>query len=153
VASNSPAPTDPEALPKAEFAFPGPFRDQLVAANLDGSKTSTTGLVEEHEHRREPLPSVGYLSAVVDSDERRVAVIETISVRVAPLARVDLAHAIAEGEGFTTICEWRTAHERFWHSPEMRRAMHNPTFTVDDATLVVLERFRVIADLRDKSSP
>lgn len=29
-------------LPKAEFAFPGPLRDQLVAAILDGTKTSTT---------------------------------------------------------------------------------------------------------------
>lgn len=144
-------PIDPEALPKAEFAFPGPFRDQLVAAILDGSKTSTTGLVEEHEHRREPLPTVGYLSAVVDSDERPVAVIETISVRVAPLARVDLAHAVAEGEGFTSVSQWRTAHERFWHSPEMRRALHNLAFTVDDDTLVVLERFRVIADLRGKT--
>jgi uncharacterized protein YhfF len=144
-------PIDPEALPKAEFAFPGPFRDQLVAAILDGSKTSTTGLVEEHEQRREPLPTVGYLSVVVDSDERPVAVIETISVRVAPLARVDLDHAVAEGEGFTTVSQWRAAHERFWHSPEMRRAMRNLTFTVDDATLVVLERFRVIADLRGKS--
>jgi uncharacterized protein YhfF len=65
---------DAEALPKAEFAFPGPFRDRLVAAILDGSKSSTTGLVEEHEHRREPLPTVGYRSVVVDSDERPVAV-------------------------------------------------------------------------------
>jgi len=151
VPSNRGVPIDPKTLPKAEFAFPGPFRDQLVAAILNGSKTSTTGLVEEQEYRREPLPTVGYLSVVIDSDERPVAVIETISVRVAPLARVDLAHAVAEGEGFTTLSQWRTAHERFWHSPEMRRALHNPAFTVDDETLVVLERFRVIADLRDRS--
>lgn len=37
------------SLPKAEFAFPGPLRDQLVAAILDGSKTSTTGLVADYE--------------------------------------------------------------------------------------------------------
>jgi hypothetical protein len=28
----------PEDLPIAEFAFPGPLRDQLVAAILDGTK-------------------------------------------------------------------------------------------------------------------
>jgi uncharacterized protein YhfF len=151
VSSNSAVPMDPGALPKAEFAFPGRFRDQLVAAILDGSKTSTTGLVEEHEHGREPLPTVGDLSVVVDSDERPVAIIETTSVRVAPLVQVDVAHAVAEGEGFTTISQWRKAHVRFWHSPKMRRALGNPAFTVDDATLVVLERFRVIADLRGKS--
>ena len=34
-----------EDLPLAEFAFPGPLRDQLVAAILSGAKTTTTGLV------------------------------------------------------------------------------------------------------------
>jgi hypothetical protein len=32
-------------LPTVEFAFPGPLRDRLVAAILDGTKTSTTGLL------------------------------------------------------------------------------------------------------------
>lgn len=40
---------DVAELPKAEFAFPGPLRDRLVAAVLDGSKTATTGLVAEYE--------------------------------------------------------------------------------------------------------
>lgn len=45
-------------LPKAEFAFPGPLRDQLVAAILSGEKTSTTGLMAEYralgDYRRPP---------------------------------------------------------------------------------------------------
>ena len=45
-----------EDLPVAEFAFPGPLRDQLVAAILDGSKTTTTGLLVEYEREAEPLP-------------------------------------------------------------------------------------------------
>ncbi|MCL2734512.1 MAG: RNA-binding protein, partial [Actinomycetia bacterium] len=36
---------DIAALPKAEFAFPGPLRDKLLAAVLSGAKTSTTGLL------------------------------------------------------------------------------------------------------------
>jgi hypothetical protein len=39
------SPAEPAALAKAEFVFPGPLRDRLVAAILDGSKTTTTGLV------------------------------------------------------------------------------------------------------------
>jgi uncharacterized protein YhfF len=148
VATNSTISIGPESLPKAEFAFPGPLRDQLVAAILDGSKTSTTGLVVDYEHHREPLPTAGERSVVVDSDEQPVAVIEVTRVGVAPLAEVDLAHAVDEGEGFTTVLEWRTGHERFWHSEEMRLDLDDPTFTVDDATLVVLERFRVVTDLR-----
>ena len=142
------APMDPKSLPKAEFAFPGPLRDQLIAAILDGSKTSTTGLVAEYEHYGEPLPQAGARSVVVDSDDRPVAVIEVTSIRVAPVAQVDLAHAIDEGEGFTTVSQWRAGHEEYWHGEEMRRALGDPTFNVDDTTHVVLERFRVITDLR-----
>ncbi|WP_433654241.1 ASCH domain-containing protein [Nocardia sp. CA-128927] len=140
--------TDPDALPKAEFAFPGPVCDQLVAAILDGTKTSTTGVLADYEHCGDPLPEVGSRAAVVDSDERRVAVIEVTDVRVARLAEVDLAHAIDEGEGFTTLAEWRAVHETYWHSAEMRRALDDETFTVDDETIVVLQRFRLVTDLR-----
>lgn len=89
---------DAASLPTAEFAFPGRLRDRLVAAILDGSKTSTTGLALEYE-REERLPQVGDRSVLVDSDGRPVAVLEVTSVRVAPLAEVDLSHARDEGEG------------------------------------------------------
>ncbi|MFC0842816.1 ASCH domain-containing protein [Streptomyces noboritoensis] len=139
---------DIASLPRTEFAFPGPLRDQLVAAILDGSKTSTTGLVIDYEHEGDPLPSVGSRGVVVDSDDRPVAVIEVTGVRVVPLAEVDFAHVVDEGEGDTSIAGWRANHESFWHSDEMRAALEDPEFTVDDTTLVVLERFRLVADLR-----
>ena len=84
---------------------------------------------------------------VIDSKNRPVAVIETTSTLVVPLAQVDLAHAIDEGEGYTTVAEWRAAHETFWHSEEMRAALGNPSFSVADTTLVVLERFKLIERL------
>ncbi|AKZ57581.1 hypothetical protein SAM23877_4536 [Streptomyces ambofaciens ATCC 23877] len=142
------SPADVASLPRAEFAFPGPLRDRLVAAILDGSKTSTTGLLVDHEHTGEPLPAVGDRSVVVDSYDRPVAVVEVTEVRVVPLARVDLAHVRDEGEGYTGVAEWRAGHERFWHGEEMRAALDDPEFTVDDGTPTVLERFRLVADLR-----
>ncbi|MEU1074776.1 MULTISPECIES: ASCH domain-containing protein [unclassified Streptomyces] len=142
------APDDIALLPRAEFAFPGPLRDRLVAAVLDGSKTSTTGLVIDYEHEGEPLPSIGRRAVVIDSDGRPVAVTEVTDVRVVPLAQVDFAHVVDEGEGDTSIAEWRANHESFWHSTEMRAALDDPAFTVNDETLVVLERFRVVTDLR-----
>ncbi|WP_055697702.1 MULTISPECIES: ASCH domain-containing protein [Streptomyces] len=138
-----------EPLPKAEFAFPGPLRDQLVAAVLDGSKTSTTGLLADYENDGDPLPVVGERATVVDSGDRPVAVIETTAVRVVALADVDLAHAVDEGEGHTSVADWRAGHEQFWHSAEMRAALGDPAFTVDDTTQVVLERFRVVSDPRE----
>lgn len=128
----------------AEFAFPGPLRDLLVAAILTGEKTSTTGLVAEYEHYGEELPTVGEWERVIDSAGEGVAVIETTAVRVLPLSEVDLAHARDEGEGFDTVAQWRAGHEEYWHSDEFRAALGDPEFTVDDDTMVVACRFRVV---------
>ena len=133
-----------EDLPVAEFAFPGPLRDQLVAAILDGRKTTTSGLVADYEHENEPLPGPGLRQAVIDSAGRRVAVIEITAVRVLRLADVDLAHAVGEGEGYATVAEWRAGHERFWHSADVRESLGDPDFTVNDDTLVVAESFRLL---------
>ncbi len=133
----------PEDLPVAEFAFPGPLRDQLVAAILDGTKTTTTGLLVDFEQDGAPLPGPGLRQAVIDSAGNRVAVIELTAVRVVRLADVDLAHALGEGEGYTSVAEWRAGHEEFWHSAEVRASLGDPGFTVDDDTLLVAEEFRL----------
>jgi uncharacterized protein YhfF len=130
--------------PIVEFAFPGPLRDRLVAAILDGTKTSTTSTLIEYSVEDEPLPVVGTRQRVVDSDDTPVAVIETTSVEVVPLAAVDLRHALDEGEGYASVAEWRAAHERYWQGEAMRAWLGDDGFTVDDATMVVLERFRLV---------
>ena len=127
-----------------EFEFPGPLRDHLVAAVLSGAKTSTSGLVLGYEQENEPLPKVGQLLAVVDSEERRVAVIELTEVRIVRLADVDLQHALDEGEDYDSVTGWRAVHERFWHSTEMREELGDPDFTVDDDTEVLAQRFRLV---------
>ncbi|MEU6118597.1 ASCH domain-containing protein [Streptomyces sp. NPDC047117] len=136
--------TSNDALPAFELGFPGELRDRLVAAVLSGAKTATTGLAEEYALEGEPLPEAGERRAVPDSAGRTVAVIEVTEVRVLRLGDVDPAHAVDEGEGHTTVAEWRAAHEEFWHGPELRAALGDPEFTVDDDTLVVAERFRVV---------
>jgi uncharacterized protein YhfF len=135
-----------EDLPVAEFAFPGPLRDQLVAAIVAGTKTTTSGLVADYENENESLPRPGMRQAVVDSAGRPVAVIETTAVRVVRLGDVDPAHALGEGEGYASVAEWRAGHERFWHSAEMRAALGDPDFTVDDDTLVVAQAFRLVRE-------
>lgn len=129
-------------LPVSEYAFPGPLRDQLVGAILSGEKTSTTSLVAGYELDAEPLPAVGDRAVVIDSAGRPVCIEEVTEVRVVRLADVDLDHAVAEGEGFTTVADWRSGHEEFWHSPEFRAEMGDANFTVDDDTQTVLVRFR-----------
>ena len=131
-------------LPAFEFAFPGPLRDRLVAAVLDGSKTAPAGLLQDYEIDNEPLPVVGHRAAVIDSAGRPVAVIEITGVEVVRLADVDVDHARDEGEGDDSVASWRAGHERYWHSPDYRGWLGDPQFTVNDDTQVVLERFRVV---------
>jgi uncharacterized protein YhfF len=132
-------------LPTFELGFPGPLRDRLVAAVLDGTKTSTTGLLQDYEIDGEPLPRVGDRSRVIDSAGRTVAVIELTEVRTARLADVDVDHARDEGEGDDTVAAWRATHEEFWHGQDYRGWLDDPTFTVDDDTTAVLSRFTVVS--------
>jgi uncharacterized protein YhfF len=132
-----------EDLPVAEFAFPGPLRDQLVAAILNGAKTTTSALLAGYGPD-EPLPRAGLRQAVVDSSGNRVAVIETTAVRVIRLGDIDLAHALGEGEGYRSVADWRAGHERFWDSPEVRSELGDPDFTVNDDTLVVAQTFSLL---------
>lgn len=60
---------------------------------------------------------------------------------------MDLAFAEEEGEGFETLEDWRDAHVRFFTSPEMVALLGEPPVEVDDDTLVVCSRFRVVSRL------
>lgn len=132
-------------LPVEEFGFPGPLRDRLVTAILSGEKTATSGLLADYEHHGEPLPQVGARGAVVDSHGRRVAVIETTAVDVVPIRDVTVDFARAEGEGFTTVAEWREAHEAFWLSAEMVAALGGNAPVIDDDTLIIAQHFRLVS--------
>lgn len=132
---------------KAEFGFPGtPLREQLVAAVLRGDKTATAGLLVDYERDGEPLPEVGERYAVVDNDGRDVAVIEITEVRVRRIGDTDEQFARDEGEGFESVPQWRDAHDRFWRSyaDEIRAHLGDPDWHVNDDTLYVAERFRLV---------
>ena len=131
-------------LAVGEFAFPGPLRDQLIAAILDGTKTTTTGLVDDYERDGEPMPRPGDREVVIDSAGEPVALIEIVKVRVVRVGDVDLAHAVGEGEGYASVADWRAGHEAYWHSDAMRTCVGDPAFTVDDDTPAVALEFRTV---------
>lgn len=135
-------------LPKAEFGFPGTdLRRRLVAAVLSGEKTATAGLLVDLERDGDQPPQPGQRYAVVDFDDRPVGVIETVEVRVVPMVEVDLQFAIDEGEGFGSVAEWRSAHERFFGSyiDEIRAGLDDPGWELNDETMIVCERFRLVS--------
>lgn len=130
-------------LPVTAFAYPGPLRDQLNAAILAGLKTSTTALLTDYEQPGEELPQVGQHYQLIDSDEQPIAIVEVTDVRTVRLADVDLQHALDEGEGLTSVQEWREVHEQFWTGTEHTDGT-GKVHTLTDDEPVVLERFRVI---------
>jgi uncharacterized protein YhfF len=136
-------------LPAWGFAFPGPLRDKLTTLALAGTKTTTAGLYVEVELGDDAIAIPGTREVLLDSEERPVAVIETVEYRVVRLADVDDQHAIDEGEGYANAHEFRVAHERFWNGyiDDLRKRLGDPGFTIDDDTLVGLQRFRVIERL------
>ncbi|MCP2343828.1 ASCH domain-containing protein [Actinomadura rupiterrae] len=132
-----------DELPALELAFPGPERDRGVAAIEDGRKTALTGLMEIYEHAGEPLPEEGQRFAVLDSDGLPALTIELTEVRVVPIKEIDDDFARAEGRGYANAAEWRKAHEEFFQSEGVAEFLgHVPD--IDDETLIVAERFRVV---------
>ncbi|GAA2120904.1 ASCH domain-containing protein [Kocuria atrinae] len=127
-------------LRSAEFGPPGPLRDQLVRLILDGQKTVTSSLVSDYEIEGEALPEPGELDLLLDSNDRGVAVLETVAITVVPLGDIPWSHVVAEGEGHTSLDEWRRDHEGFW-------AAHSPIGRLDDSTPVVMQEFRVVKRL------
>jgi uncharacterized protein YhfF len=110
------------------------LRRKLVDAVLHGHKTATAGLrIDFAPHTDEPLPEVGDRFALLDYEDRPVAVVETTEVRIVRAGEIDLRFARDEGEAFETVREWREAHERFWSE-----------HTITDDTLIVAERFRLV---------
>jgi uncharacterized protein YhfF/N-acetylglutamate synthase-like GNAT family acetyltransferase len=135
-----------EGLPRWGFASPGSLRDDLTRRALAGVKTATTGLRVEYELDGDPLPVAGARQVLIGSAGQPVAIVETTGAALLRFADVDDAHAIDEGEGFANAAEFRTAHERFWarELDQLRASLGDPTFTIDDDTPVVAERFRVV---------
>ena len=133
-----------------ELGFAGtPLRRQLVDAVLRGEKTATAGLLVDYEREGESLPSVGDRSVLLDDGDVGVAVVEVTDVRVLRVADCELAFARDEGEGFESVPAWRAAHERFWrgYADDIRAYLGDPGWDVNDDTLFVAERFRVVERL------
>ncbi|MFI1620111.1 ASCH domain-containing protein [Streptomyces lydicus] len=138
-------------LPALELAFPGPERDRGVAAILSGEKTALTGLLEIFEHAGEAVPQTGQRFSVLDSEGRPAVTIELVDVRVVAMKEIDDDFARAEGRGYSDAAQWRAAHKEFFQSESVSEFLGR-TAEVDDGTLVVAERFRVV-ELDDPGSP
>ena len=142
-------PTEMLGLPAFGFGSPGDLRDRLTALVLDGTKVATASLVVDYIIDGVPLPAAGDRSVVYDTDQRPVAIIETIRIELATIASVSDEFARAEGEGYADATDWRVAHERFWRGylEDYRRDLADPLFDLAPSTPVVCEWFRLVERL------
>jgi uncharacterized protein YhfF/N-acetylglutamate synthase-like GNAT family acetyltransferase len=143
--------TDICSMPRWGFGSPGRLRDELTALALAGAKTGTAGLRVEFELDGEVVPRAGDFSVLIDTAERALAIVETVTCEIVRLADVSDEHAISEGEGYANSAEFRVAHERYWRSylETLRTRVGDPSFDLSDDTDVVAERFRIVELLND----
>lgn len=124
-----------DGLRSIELGTPGEMRAELNALVRSGRKTATAGLLGEYEQEGEQLEHVGERLALLDDDQRCVAVVEVTGIEVVRFDEVPWEFAAAEGEGDPDLAAWGAGHRRYW------AAAGSP---VDDATPVVCLRFRLV---------
>lgn len=126
-----------DGLRTMELGTPGPLRDRLNHLTLIGQKHATAGITEDYSAEGESLETVGERLVLVDSDGRKVGVIEITAVETEPFPSVPWSFAEAEGEGFTSIEDWREQHRQYWREANQ--------VEVADDTPVIMLHYRLIA--------
>jgi len=122
-----------------ELGAPGESQARLNSLVLAGDKRATAGLWnEDYVGEGEALDEVGERQALVDADGKALALLEVTRVERLRFVDVPWEFAEAEGEGDTSIDEWRAGHREFWTEAGV---------AVDDDTQVVCVWFEVVEDL------
>jgi uncharacterized protein YhfF len=103
-----------DGLRVLELGVPGEQRDRLNAYVLSGAKRATAGLLAEYAEADEQLEHVGERLVLVDSDGAEVGRVQVSAVEVVRFDDVPWEFADAEGEGFTSLADWRDGHRRHW---------------------------------------
>jgi uncharacterized protein YhfF len=121
--------------------------DELLNLVIAGTKRATTSLPRDYASSGVPKP--GDFSIVLDGRGTPRCILRTLDVEIKAMGEVGASFAWDEGEGDRSLAWWRSAHVRYF-----KRQGARDGFEVDDATMVVLERFEVVwppefADRRD----
>ncbi|RSM96498.1 ASCH domain-containing protein [Nonomuraea sp. WAC 01424] len=115
---------------------PGKIRTWLTDLTLSGAKTATAGLLPlDYETEGEEVEHVGEHLILVNDAGEKAATIEITSVELVPFAEVPWEFAEAEGEGYTSIEDWRETHRRYWSSQG---------YEVTDASPIVCLHYRLL---------
>ena len=97
-----------------ELGAPGEQRIRLNGLVLHGTKRAAAGIRVEYEDEGEPVERVGEVLVLLDSGRQGIGRLVVTGVFECGFDEVPWDFAEAEGEGFTSIGDWRGRHRRFW---------------------------------------
>jgi uncharacterized protein YhfF len=125
------------------YSGDGGLGDRLLASVLRGEKTATSSLARQYRGR---LPKAGDRVDLIDAGGLRHGSIELTESFVVPFDEVDLRVALAEGEEFASVEDWRRAHRAFWEGleEELRSEFGEPDWQLTGEELVVVTFFRLV---------
>ena len=112
--------------------------NELAKLVVEGIKTATASAYQLYVIENSPLPSLGGLNIILDSDHNAVCITETTKVYTCPFMEVSKEHAFKEGEGDQSLAYWREVHKDFF-SKELKGF----DLDFDENMLVVCEEFKV----------
>ena len=101
-------------------------------------KRATAGTAGEHTDDEKEF--VGERLALVNDNMLRIGTVQVTAVLDTTFAKVPWSFAQAEGEGFTSIEEWRASHLRFWNDEGVKVTDEMPSFSFSSNLLTELVR-------------
>jgi uncharacterized protein YhfF len=121
------------------FGDSATMADDLLAYVLTGEKTATSGMLKDYEIDGDPLPVIGDRSIILNGKGIPVCVVEITNVLIQAYNEVDETFALAEGEGFKSLKDWKEVHWNFF-----TRRCKKLGIPLTETVPLVCEEFKVI---------
>ena len=128
----------PKSVVAEQFGFEC-HADELSQLIVEGKKTATCSAYALYEIEKQPLPTVGLYTIVLNSKNEPVTIIKTTEIQILKMNEVPEELAIAEGEGDLTFEYWWNGHKNYFTT---ELAEYGLEFSED--MLLVFERFEVV---------
>ena len=97
-----------------ELGAPGEQRSRLNDLVLHGTKRAAAGIRVEYEDEGEFVEHVGEELVLLDNGRQEIGRLLVTGVTECGFDEVTWDFAEAEGEGFTSLEDWRGRHRRVW---------------------------------------
>ena len=88
--------------------------DDLLNYVLSGEKTTTSGMLLDFEHDKDPIPKSGDKAIILNGAKEPVCIIEYIKVEQKKYNEVDEEYALKEAEGFKSLQDWKDVQWAFF---------------------------------------